>query len=78
MICTVCENGWILFGKQTAETENTISLEGASVVRRWDNGRGIGGIAKAEYRHEYKLDEIGEVEIRKDKILFTIPCEEEE
>lgn len=76
-ICVVCECGWILFGTQADKgVEGLVSLTDASVVRSWHNGKGIGGIAKKEYRHEYTLDFIGDVDIYVNKILFTIPCEE--
>ena len=76
-ICVVCDNGWIVFGKKSESAINstTINLTNASVVRRWSNGKGIGGIAKKENRDEYTLDPIGDVEIYQSKILFTIPCE---
>lgn len=73
--CYVCEYGWIVVGKEESRTEETISLSGASVVRRWTNGKGIGGIAKAENKSEYILDAIGDVIIRAGKVLFEIPCE---
>lgn len=72
-ICYVCEYGWILIGIR-ADGE-PLSLTDASVVRKWSNGRGIGGIAKAEYKDEYTLDYIGDVTIVPSKILFSIPCE---
>lgn len=76
-ICVVCECGWILFGTQVnKDVEGLVFLTDASVVRSWHNGRGIGGIAKKEYRKEYTLDYIGNVDIYANKILFTIPCEE--
>ena len=74
-ICVVCENGWILIGSKGITTDNVLCLHDASVVRKWSNGRGIGGIAKAEYKDEYILDPIGNVEIRQNKVLFEIPCE---
>ena len=76
-ICVVCEYAWIIKGIKSEEAEkgDIITLQEASVVRRWDNGRGIGGIAKKEYQSEYILDYIGDVYIRKSKILFEIPCE---
>lgn len=74
-VCIVCENGWIILGKKDIESENKVVLKDSFVVRKWNNGRGIGGIAKAEYKDEYTLDEIGNVEIYKSKILFEIPCE---
>lgn len=71
----VCEYGWIVIGKETERTEGTVSLRDASVVRRWTNGKGIGGIAKAANKDEYTLDAIGDVVIRLSKVLFEIPCE---
>jgi hypothetical protein len=76
-ICVILEQGWILVGQRTESTESqdTMALCNASVVRSWHNGKGIGGIAKAENRDEYTLDAIGDVIIRQNKILFEIPCE---
>lgn len=73
--CYVCEYGWIVIGKETNRTADAITLSNASVVRRWTNGKGIGGIAKSENKSEYTLDAIGDVVIRKSKVLFEIPCE---
>lgn len=71
----VCEYGWIICGVISNEDAHGISLTGASVVRKWANGKGIGGIAYTESKDDYTLDYIGEVLIQKSKILFTIPCE---
>lgn len=73
--CVICESGWIIIGVKEASNETVLSLHNASIVRKWSNGRGIGGIAKAEYKDEYTLDYIGNVDIRAGKILFEIPCE---
>ena len=73
--CFVCEYGWIVIGKESGRTVEQISLSDASVVRKWTNGKGIGGIAKAENKDEYTLDAIGDVVIRLSKVLFEIPCE---
>ena len=73
--CFVCESGWILIGKEARRTDDTIALSDAAIVRRWDNGKGIGGIAKREYKDEYTLDAVGDVAIRLGKVLFEIPCE---
>ena len=75
MTAYVLECGWIVIGRKTAETADTITLSDASVVRRWNNGRGIGGIAKKANKNEYTLDAIGDVVIRTAKVLFEIPCE---
>ena len=75
-ICVICEYGWIIKGeKDEKSTEAYMVLHNASVVRSWCNGKGIGGIAKAENKDEYTLDEIGDVSIRQNKVLFEIPCE---
>ena len=75
-VCVVCEYGWIIKGlKDNKSDENNLILHNASVVRKWSNGKGIGGITKEENKNEYILDVIGDVEIRQGKVLFEIPCE---
>ena len=64
--CYILESGWIIEGELKREDTGIISLKDAYVVRKWSNGRGIGGIAKKEYRNEYTLDEIGESYKKKD------------
>ena len=73
--CYVCEHGWIVIGEETNRDNEQVTLQDASVVRTWSNGKGIGGIAKETNREEYTLDPIGKVKIRQSKILFEIPCE---
>ena len=73
--CYVCECGWILVGKEVKRTKDAVTVSDGSVVRKWNNGKGIGGIAKAENVIDYTLDAIGNVVIRLDKVLFEIPCE---
>ncbi len=74
-IIVICESGWILCGTLMVETESKIDLANAYVVRRWENGRGIGGLAKEEYKSEYMLDELGDVIIYKNKVIYIIDCE---
>lgn len=75
-ICVVCEYGWIIKGVNTEDNNSdNLRMTDAAVVRRWSNGKGIGGIAKEENKGEYILDKIGDVEINRSKILFVIPCE---
>ena len=71
----VIESGWIMVGKMTNPSTQTTLLKNAAVVRRWNNGKGIGGLAKAENKHEYTLDPVGSVSIQTSKFLFEIPCE---
>ena len=70
----VCEYGWILVG-EAMESDKGIALQNASVVRKWNNGRGIGALAKKEHKGDYTLDAVGGVVINKAKVLFEIPCE---
>ena len=74
--CIVCEYGWIIVGiKNETQNVDEISLKYACVVRKWYNGKGIGGIAKKANKSEYTLDEIGDVTIHRNKVLFEILCE---
>ena len=74
-LIVICEAGWIICGKQAEADEVSLELKEASVVRRWSNGKGIGGLAKKKCKEDYTLDAIGDVAIRQSKVLFTIPCE---
>ena len=79
--CYVMEAGWIIEGELTSDWVDTDgkvisnSLEDANVVRSWSNGRGIGGLAKREHRHEYTLDPIGSVRINHAKVLYEFDVE---
>jgi hypothetical protein len=75
-VCIICEYGWIIKGVMAEQAnQDVIPLRNASVVRKWLNGKGIGGIAKAENKDEYVLDYVGDVTIASSKVLFAIPCE---
>lgn len=76
-ICVIIESGWIIkgFKDSGASNDTKLILHDSAVVRSWHNGKGIGGIAKAENKDEYTLDSIGDIEIRQSKVLFEIPCE---
>lgn len=71
----VIESGWIMVGEMTNPSAQTTLLKNASVVRRWNNGKGIGGLAIEKNKDEYTLDPVGSVSIQTSKILFEIPCE---
>lgn len=62
-VCVIATNGWIFEGHCVEREDGCIKLAGASVVRRWDNGLGIGGIAKAEHKDDYTLDACGTVRV---------------
>lgn len=68
-VCIIADKGWIFEGVKREDG----TLGDASVVRRWDNGRGIGGLANPEYKDEYTLDYIGDIRIAEPAIIAEIP-----
>lgn len=74
-MCYVVQNGWIFEGEVVEENERFITLVNASVVRSWSNGRGIGGLANPEFKKEYTLDYIGDMQLIAEKVLFQFPLE---
>jgi hypothetical protein len=74
-IIVIAQRGWIFEGHRDRGAEGRIRLLGASVVRSWSNGRGIGGLAKEAHREEYTLDWAGTVEFAPEGVIATIQCE---
>lgn len=75
-VCVICTNGWIFEGYIDKEAStDTMRLRKSHVVRKWSNGRGIGGLAKAEYKDEYTLDEVGSMAINPPAIISVIYLE---
>lgn len=62
-VCVIATNGWIFEGRAVSREDGAVTLAGASVVRRWGNGLGIGGLAKAEHKDDYELDACGTVRV---------------
>ena len=62
-VCVVCTNGWIFEGWGTTNETGDWLLAKASVVRKWSNGLGIGGIADPEHFADYTLDRVGNIRI---------------
>lgn len=73
----VIESGWIIIGNvcRGDSNDSILTMYNSSVVRKWSNGKGIGGLAKRENVPDYTLDPIGDVSIYRDKIIFEIACE---
>lgn len=72
-VCVICTNGWIFEGYDTdLDDDAQTELADAHVVRKWSNGRGIGGLARPEYKDEYTLDECGTIRIREQAIISRI------
>jgi hypothetical protein len=66
----VMDGNWFLAGIPDGD-----KLSDASVVRTWSNGKGIGGLAKSENKNEYRLDFIGDVTLRPERVIFSVPCD---
>ena len=71
-VCVICTNGWIFEGRKVGEEGGDLLLADANVVRRWDNGLGIGGIADPEHYEDYTLDACGSMRIHGAAVISTI------
>lgn len=71
-VVVIAQRGWIFEGYKDTSATDKIRLLNANVVRSWSNGRGIGGLAKKEYKSEYKLDSVGTVEFASEGVIATI------
>lgn len=71
-VCVIADRGWIFEGYKQGDS---YKLSNAHVVRRWNNGLGIGGLAKPEHKDEYVLDEIGSIEISTRAVIAVIQLE---
>lgn len=68
-VCVIADRGWIFEGRKREDG----SLADAHVVRRWDNGLGIGGLADLDHKDEYTLDAIGDIRIAHHAVIAEIP-----
>lgn len=68
-VCIIADRGWIFEGRKREDG----SLADAHVVRRWDNGLGIGGLADPAHKDEYTLDAIGDIRIAHHAVIAEIP-----
>lgn len=58
-VIVIATDGWIFEGRTDVDSLDDcvdVRLTNAHVVRKWMNGRGIGGLQSAEYKDEYTLD----------------------
>ena len=71
----VAISGWIFVGEKIADKDfDGVILMNASNVRKWSNGRGIGGLAKEEYKKDYVLDFCGTTSIPTSAVVAIIDC----
>lgn len=72
-VCVIADRGWIFEGMKAGGEGGSLKLTGASVVRRWSNGLGIGGLADPGHKGDYTLDYIGDIEVMPRAVLAIIP-----
>lgn len=76
-ICVIATNGWIFEGyrddRYCREDDGPVFLCRAHVVRCWDNGMGISGLADPLHKDEYELDPMGEVCVYAKSVVAFFP-----
>ena len=74
-VIVIAANGWIFVGEAACDDGNggNLVLQNASVVRKWTNGKGIGGLVKEANKPEYTLDPVGTITVHAP--IATIECE---
>ena len=71
-VIIIAQRGWIFEGLRNKEVTDKIQLLNANVVRKWSNGRGIGGLTKVENKDDYTLDPVGTVSFPNEAIIATV------
>ena len=73
-VCVIAANGWIFEGWSSDLSEGKgVQLANAHVVRKWDNGLGIGALADPAHKDEYTLDQMQNVYVYADKVIAVVP-----
>jgi hypothetical protein len=77
-VIIIAERGWIFVGHQTKDSNATkeVVLLNASVVRKWDNGLGIGALAFKDHKKDYTLDHVGQAIIPYAAVIASIAITE--
>lgn len=72
-VIVICDRGWIFEGHMSERYK----LTDANVVRRWTNGRGIGGLQTKAHKDEYTLDALPSgIELSEDAVIAVLPVTE--
>lgn len=75
-IIVIAQRGWIFEGYRDKAIKDEIVLLNPHVVRRWTNGKGIGGLASKASKDEYTLDVVPTVRLVPDAIIATLDITE--
>ena len=72
-VIVICDRGWIFEGRMAERYK----LTEAHCVRKWTNGRNIGGLQEAAHKDEYTLDALpGGIELNPDAVIAVLPISE--
>lgn len=75
-VIIIAQRGWIFEGYRNKAIKDNIQLLNANVVRKWSNGRGIGGLTKKDYKSEYTLDPVGTITFPNEAIIAQLDINE--
>lgn len=75
-IIVIAQRGWIFEGHRDKSVTNEIVLLNAHVVRRWTNGKGIGGLAFKASKNDYTLDEVPTVRLVPEAVIAVLDINE--
>lgn len=75
-IIVIAQRGWIFEGHRDKSIANEIVLLNPHVVRRWTNGKGIGGLAFKASKNDYTLDDCPTVHFASEAIICTLDITE--
>lgn len=70
----VLQRGWVAVGDYS-ESGDQVTLEDASIVRRWGTTTGLGELASKGPRPNTILDAAGTLRVHKLGIVFALDCD---
>lgn len=76
MTIWVLDNHWCIIGVLVKETDESIKVSDAMVIRRWGTNEGLGQLAIEGIRPETILDRQPPTTIYKNQITFSMECAE--
>ena len=71
-IIVIAQRGWIFEGHRDKSVKNEIVLLNPHVVRRWTNGKGIGGLAFKASKSDYTLDDVPTVHLVPEAVIAVL------
>lgn len=70
-IIVIAQRGWIFIGYKDKSVKDELVLLNAEVVRKWSNGKGIGGLAEKD-DSAYVRDAVGTIRFPNEAIICAI------